>query len=106
MTADMKVLTCHSAKKMFLSGMIVYSIIMAYTTLASFYMVIKNLKDSNDISMNNGTFANIIVSTLSTIGLYFIMSFLYLDPWHMFTSSLAYFALLPSYLCTLQIYAF
>ncbi|KAI5284996.1 Chitin synthase, class 2 [Ascosphaera aggregata] len=43
---------------------------------------------------------------MSTIGLYFFMSFLYLDPWHMFTSSAQYFALLPSYLCTLQIYAF
>jgi chitin synthase len=47
-----------------------------------------------------------IVSTLSTIGLYFLMSFLYLDPWHMFTSSAQYFALLPSYICTLQVYAF
>ena len=34
------------------------------------------------------------------------MSFLYLDPWHMFTSSAQYFALLPSYICTLQVYAF
>ena len=49
---------------------------------------------------------NMIVSCLSTIGLYFLMSFLYLDPWHMFTSSAQYFALLPSYVCTLQVYAF
>ena len=34
------------------------------------------------------------------------MSFLYLDPWHMFTSSGQYFLLLPSYICTLQVYAF
>ena len=34
------------------------------------------------------------------------MSFVYLDPWHMFTSSGQYFALLPSYICTLQVYAF
>jgi chitin synthase len=34
------------------------------------------------------------------------MSFLYLDPWHMFTSAGQYFALLPSYICTLQVYAF
>ena len=34
------------------------------------------------------------------------MSFLYLDPWHMFTSSAQYFALLPGYICTLQVYAF
>ncbi|MBC8798553.1 hypothetical protein, partial [Shewanella algae] len=45
-------------------------------------------------------------STLSTVGLYFLMSFLYFDPWHMFTSAAQYFLLLPSYVCTLQVYAF
>ena len=34
------------------------------------------------------------------------MSFLYFDPWHMFTSSAQYFLMLPSYICTLQVYAF
>lgn len=38
--------------------------------------------------------------------MYFLMSFIYLDPWHMFTSSAQYFMLLPSYICTLQVYAF
>jgi chitin synthase len=97
---------------MFLSGFFVYSIIMIYTTFAALYMVIIQLKDhgSSDkddkLSLGNNMFTNIIVSTLSTVGLYFLMSFLYLDPWHMFTSSAQYFALLPSYICTLQVYAF
>src|SRR5439155_27371161 len=56
--------------------------------------------------LGNTVFTNLIVSTISTIGLYFLLSFLYLDPWHMFTSSAQYFALLPSYICTLQVYAF
>lgn len=96
---------------MFLSGIIVYSVIMMYTTFAALYMVIIQLKargneDDDELTLGNNMFTNIIVSTLSTIGLYFLMSFLYLDPWHMFTSSAQYFALLPSYICTLQVYAF
>ncbi|OJD11642.1 chitin synthase 2 [Emergomyces pasteurianus Ep9510] len=99
------------AKKMFMSGMIVYCVIMVYTIFSALYMVITQLKGSKQplnqqLKLGNNTFTNIIVSTLSTIGLYFFMSFLYLDPWHMFTSSAQYFALLPSYICTLQIYAF
>src|SRR5690625_286070 len=96
---------------MIISGIIVYSAIMMYTTFAALYMVIIQLKargneDDDELTLGNNMFTNIIVSTLSTIGLYFLMSFLYLDPWHMFTSSAQYFALLPSYICTLQVYAF
>ena len=102
------------AKKLFTGTMISYSVIMAYTTFAALYIVIKQLtthalekKDpENPYKLGNNVFTNLIVSTISTIGLYFLMSFLYLDPWHMFTSSAQYFALLPSYICTLQVYAF
>ncbi|KAL1953115.1 hypothetical protein VTO42DRAFT_3574 [Malbranchea cinnamomea] len=96
------------AKKMFLTSMIVYCVIMIYTTFAALYMVVTQLTlhGDSDLELGNNMFTNVIVSTLSTVGLYFLMSFLYLDPWHMFTSSAQYFALLPSYLCTLQVYAF
>jgi chitin synthase len=92
---------------MFMTSMILYSIIMAYTTFCCFYIVILQLKDPlATLTLGNNMFTNLIVSTASTVGLYFLMSFLYLDPWHMFTSSAQYFALLPSYICTLQVYAF
>ena len=95
------------AKKMFLWSMVGYCIIMAYTTFASIYIVVIQLRDpESDKSLGNNVFTNVIVSTAATIGLYFLMSFMYLDPWHMFTSSGQYFALLPSYICTLQVYAF
>lgn len=84
-----------------------YSVIMAYTTFASFYIVIRQLRDPHaEKKLGNNVFTNLIVSTATTVGLYFLMSFLYLDPWHMFTSSAQYFALLPSYIATLQVYAF
>ncbi|CAK7218317.1 Chitin synthase, class 2 [Sporothrix curviconia] len=95
------------AKKLYLTSMILYGIIMVYTTFATFYIVVRQLRDSSsDLKLGNNVFTNLIVSTVSTIGLYFAMSFLYLDPWHMFTSSAQYFTLLPSYICTLQVYAF
>ena len=94
------------AKKMFMTSMIMYGIIMAYTTFASVFIVVKQFETPASLTIGNNLFTNLIVSTCSTIGLYFLMSFLYLDPWHMFTSSAQYFALLPSYICTLQIYAF
>lgn len=94
------------AKKMFIASMIVFAVIMLYTTFASLYIVIDQLTGHSGLSLKNDVFTNIIVSIGSTVGLYFLMSFLYLDPWHMFTSSPAYFALLPSYICTLQVYAF
>jgi chitin synthase len=95
------------AKKMFLWSMVGYCVIMAYTTFASIYIVIVQLRDPKaPKTIGNNVFTNLIISTATTIGLYFLMSFMYLDPWHMFTSSAQYFALLPSYICTLQVYAF
>ncbi|KAH8678752.1 putative chitin synthase [Tricladium varicosporioides] len=95
------------AKRLYFTSMVVYGIIMVYNTFAAFYIVIRQLrsKDAN-LKLGNNMFTNLIISTASTVGLYFLMSFLYLDPWHMITSSAQYFMLLPSYICTLQVYAF
>ncbi|KAK4232228.1 hypothetical protein QBC38DRAFT_90240 [Podospora fimiseda] len=99
------------SRKMYLASMIIYSVIMAYTIFATIYIIAYQLKpkdkeDHPDLELGNNIFTNMIVSTVSTVGLYFLMSIMYLDPWHMITSSLQYFILLPSYICTLQIYAF
>ncbi|KAM3481914.1 hypothetical protein MY8738_004223 [Beauveria namnaoensis] len=97
------------AKKMYLASMIIYAIIMAYTTFAVLYIVIRQLTDKTNLhkfNIGNNVFTNLIVSLTSTVGLYILMSLVYLDPWHMMTSSLQYFMLLPSYICTLQVYAF
>ncbi|KAK0665246.1 family 2 putative glycosyltransferase [Cercophora samala] len=100
------------SRKMYLASMIIYAVIMIYTLFASIWIVVHQLspkkedKDKPELEMGNNVFTNMIVSTASTIGLYFVMSFMYLDPWHMFTSFIPYLILLPSYICTLQIYAF
>lgn len=104
------ILTPRRAKKLYLSGIIVYSVIMIYTAFCTLYLVVLELMSKAgkdvDLPVSDGLLLNIVVSLLSTVGLYFYSSFLYLDPWHMFTSSAQYFALLPSYICTLQVYAF
>jgi len=45
-------------------------------------------------------------SLLATYGLYFISSFLHLQPAHMFTSFIQYMLLLPSFVNILMVYAF
>ncbi|PYI24270.1 chitin synthase A [Aspergillus violaceofuscus CBS 115571] len=98
------------AKKLYLSGIIVYGIIMFYTIFCTLYLIViefmARFGGYTKVTVSNGLFVNIVMSMLSTVGLYFYSSFLYLDPWHMFTSSAQYFILLPSYICTLQVYAF
>lgn len=99
------------AKRMFLWSMVIYGIIMSYVTFCSLYIIIKSFSggvmgEATEIKFGDNIFTNLIVSTGSTLGVYFLMSVLYFDPWHMFTSSLQYFLMLPSYICTLQVYAF
>jgi len=53
----------------------------------------------------NQTFQQIVIAFLATYGLYFISSFIHLEPWHMFTSFAQYMFLLPSYVNILMMYA-
>jgi len=54
---------------------------------------------------NNKTIQDITIALLATYGLYFISSFMHLEPWHMFTSFAQYMFLLPSYVNILMMYA-
>lgn len=99
------------AKNLYLSGIIVYAIIMAYTIFCALYLCVMELLSragvgDTSLDVSSSLLMNIVISMLSTVGLYFYISLLYLDPWHMITSSLQYFLLMPSYVCTLQVYAF
>lgn len=94
------------AKKLYMASIVTYSIIMIYTVFATIWIIVHTITTDGGIKVGSGAFTNLILSIASTVGLYFVMSFLYLDPWHLFTSSAQYFALLPGYICTLQVYAF
>ncbi|KAK9367230.1 chitin synthase-domain-containing protein [Lipomyces kononenkoae] len=91
------------AQRMFIGSMILFAIITAYSTGCGIYYIVLSIK--NDGANGHSTFVNMLISVLSTYGLYWIISLLYLDPWHMITCSAQYFLLMPSYICTLQVYA-
>ncbi|ODV62330.1 chitin synthase CHS2 [Ascoidea rubescens DSM 1968] len=92
------------AKHLYLFSMILLTICALYATGCGFYFIFSTLGSSDDVDKEASL--NIVVSLLSTYGLYAIMSFIYLDPWHIFNSFFQYFLMLPFYTCTLQIYAF
>lgn len=69
------------------------------TTLAE-----KNFTASELFS--DSIFFTLIVSLASTYVLYFIVSFIFCDPWHMFHSFLQYLLLTPTYINVLNVYAF
>lgn len=48
----------------------------------------------------------VLIALVSTYGVYFVASFLYMDPWHMFTSSWAYFGGMTCAINVLMVYAF
>jgi chitin synthase len=48
----------------------------------------------------------ILLALAGTFGLYFFASFLYLDPWHMFTSFPQYMLIMSSYVNILQVYSY
>ena len=54
----------------------------------------------------NSLFLTLIVSMASTYVLYFVASFMFLDPWHMFTSFFQYLLLTPTYINILNVYSF
>jgi chitin synthase len=77
-----------------------------YAIISGFYFLSLMIKDHTAGQVGGLNFASVCVSLASTYGLYVLMSFLYLDPWHIISSSLQYFLMLPAYTCLLQIYAF
>jgi chitin synthase len=54
----------------------------------------------------NQIFYTLIISLASTYVLWFVVSFLFFDPWHMFTSFIQYLLLTPTYINILNVYAF
>lgn len=96
------------SKHMFTGSIILLGLVGAYAIGCGFYFVVRTVNDSygGHAQLGNNVFTNIVVSMASTYGIYILMSLLYLDPWHIVTSSVQYFLLVPAYICTLQIYAF
>src|SRR6266576_2190517 len=80
---------------------------------ASIFITVKSIQ--SELATNTFTIADVwknqifftlIVSLLSTYVLYFLVSFLFFDPWHMFTSFIQYLLMTPTYINILNVYAF
>jgi len=98
----------------------VYALIQVYVIVLSLYLVVRAFtsKNGTDIDVDDGAakffssfFAStgpgiILIALAATFGLYFVGSFLYLDPWHMFTSFPQYLCMMTSYINILMVYAF
>lgn len=70
-----------------------WGVIMLYLIFASVFITVKSIQtEVRDHSFSvadlfkNQLFFTLIVSLLSTYILWFVVSFLFFDPWHMFTS--------------------
>ncbi len=99
---------------------LLFGIIQVYIVMLSMYLVVRALGGQNETSINthgglddfvktffSSTSSGIILIALAaTFGLYFVASFLYMDPWHMFTSFPQYLCLMSSYINILNVYAF
>lgn len=72
--------------------------------------VIENVNDADGFSVDqlfkDEVFYTLIVSVMSTFGIWLIASLLMFDPWHMVTSLLQYMLLTPTYTNVLNVYAF
>ncbi|KAJ3128061.1 Chitin synthase, class 2 [Nowakowskiella sp. JEL0407] len=100
------------SKILYTSAIVLFAIIMAVMLYVSGYTVYltvpKSLDDWKKISslLENEVFRDMVVSTSATYGLYFLASFMYFEPAHMFTSFVQYMFLLPAFVNILQVYAF
>lgn len=96
----------HASKNIFKTLIILLTVCALYALIVGFYFVATTIQRFGVGDSSTFVFVSIVVSLLATYGLYTLMSILYLDPWHMLTCLLQYFMMIPSYTCTLQIFAF
>jgi chitin synthase len=104
----------------YITSFVVFALIQFYIIVDSFYLVIKAFTSPDGTGLDttgtpddflrsfvSSTGSGIIIIALAaTFGLYFVASFLYLDPWHMFTSFPQYLLMMTSYINILMVYAF
>jgi chitin synthase len=97
-----------------------FGIVQLYIVVLSMYLVVHAFSGSAPMDFDTshgvggflGSFFSssgagiIIIALVATFGLYFVASFMYMDPWHMFTSFPAYLMIMSSYINILNVYAF
>lgn len=108
------------SKFTYIASFMLFGLIQTYILVLSGYLVARafNTPISEQIKLDSGKdFVNsffsgegaagvILIALVTIYGLYFLASFLYLDPWHMFHSFPCYLVLMSTYINILMVYAF
>lgn len=90
------------AKWKYMAVMLIFSALTTYMMIATIFCLVKSFRDVQ----TGAVYAQLIISMISTYGVYMISSLLALDPWHMFTCMLQYLLCSPIWINVLNIYAF
>lgn len=100
----------------YILSIVFFALLMVYIMFCTLWITvvgvdsaIEQARESDDMFVtliNQSAFRQVIVAVVSTYVIYFVASFLFLDPWHMFTSFIQYIFMSPSYINVLNIYAF
>jgi chitin synthase len=99
------------------TSFVVFALIQLYVIVDSIALVVKAFSGKLDVDTSSAAgFAKwlfdpnksgiVIIAMAATFGLYFVASFLYLDPWHMFTSFPQYMLIMSSYINILNVYSY
>ncbi|KAI9849938.1 MAG: Chitin synthase, class 2 [Sclerophora amabilis] len=102
----------------YIISFVLFGLIQLYIIVLSLYLVVQAFTNPAiplDFSSKEGLEATfltpagagvILIAIAATFGLYYVASFMYLDPWHMFTSFPQYLLTMSSYQNILNVYAF
>ncbi|KAJ2157787.1 hypothetical protein GGF46_004251 [Coemansia sp. RSA 552] len=99
-------------KPIYRLSVLLFTVIMIIMTYVAIYGVVYTAinidYDNNTVSdlLGEEKFRDILVSVAATYVMYFVASFVYFEPWHMFTSFIQYMLWLPSSINILMVYAF
>jgi chitin synthase len=103
----------------YMISFIVFGLVQFYVIILTMYLVVQAFTSPKGLGLDTSSTENfvnsfvsedgvgiIIIALAATFGLYFVASFLYMDPWHMFTSFPQYLLIMSSYINILNVYAF
>ncbi|KAF2007635.1 glycosyltransferase family 2 protein [Amniculicola lignicola CBS 123094] len=102
------------SNKFYMTMVYFWGVIMTYLMFASILITVRSVQESvNDADgftvsdiFKDKIFFTLIVSLASTYAMWLIVSIIFLDPWHMFTSFIQYLLMTPTYINILNVYAF
>ncbi len=106
------------SKWQYMASFFYFGFVQLYVMIISGYLVVNAFTNPankiegsfgdalKDMFTGQSEVAIILLALFATFGLYYLASFLYLDPWHMFHSFPQYMILMSTYINILMVYAF